>query len=149
EDTKMTAKWDLLVRALQGLASGAQVLFHEIPAPVVAEVEERFGIKIADHRRRMLAEGDRAKGLQGVTFEPGLTDREVREVEDRFAFRFPPDLRSFLQTTLICGEGFPNWRSGDESALREWLNQPLKGILSDIEHAGFWLPEWGPTPTSL
>jgi len=85
----------------------------------------------------------------GIEFDTGLTDAEVERTEQRFGFRFPPDLRAFLQTGLPVGEGFPNWRSADEAELREWLNLPLEGILFDIENNGFWLPEWGPTPPSL
>jgi hypothetical protein len=76
-------------------------------------------------------------------FVPGLTDAEVANVEGRFAFRFPPDLRSFLQTALPHGVGFPDWRSGDETMLREWLNSPAEGVLFDVEHNGIWIDEWG------
>lgn len=37
---------------------------------------------------------------RGVHFEPGLTDQEVEQTETTFGFRFPPDLRAFLQTAL-------------------------------------------------
>ncbi len=84
-----------------------------------------------------------------VEFKPGLTDAEVAETEERFGFRLPPDLRDFLQTALPRGPRFPDWRSGDEEELREWLDQPRQGILFDIEHNGFWLPEWGPRPGPL
>src|SRR5207249_2559582 len=59
------------------------------------------------------------------------------------------DLKAFLQTALPVGENFPDWRSGDESALRAWLDLPRRGILFDIEHNGFWLEEWGPRPQTL
>jgi len=44
---------------------------------------------------------------------------------------------------------FPDWRSGDEEELREWLDEPRRGVLFDVEHTGFWLEEWGPRPGSL
>jgi hypothetical protein len=84
-----------------------------------------------------------------VEFAPGLTDAETDRVENCFGFRFPPDLREFLQTALPHGPQFPDWRSGDEAALRDWLDLPLRGILFDIEHNGFWLEEWGARPVSL
>jgi hypothetical protein len=84
----------------------------------------------------------------GVEFETGLTDNEVEVAETRFEFRFPPDLRAFLQAGLPNGDSFPDWRDGDETALREWLDLPREGILFDVEHNGFWLEEWGPRPTS-
>lgn len=86
---------------------------------------------------------------RGIEFDIGLTDAEVAATEGRFDFRFPPDLRAFLQTALPNGERFPNWRSGNEATLRDWLDLPRQGILFDIEHNGFWLDEWGPQPDSL
>jgi hypothetical protein len=83
-----------------------------------------------------------------VEFDPGLTDAEVAAAEARFGFRFPPDLRDFLQTALPRG-GFPDWRSGDEATLRDCLDRPRRGVLFDVQHNGFWLPEWGPRPSSL
>ncbi|HEY7310844.1 MAG TPA: hypothetical protein VH643_15880 [Gemmataceae bacterium] len=85
----------------------------------------------------------------GVEFEAGLADREVEAAEVRYGFRFPPDLRVFLQAGLPCGDRFPNWRSGDEVALGDWLDLPRRGILFDIEHNGFWLEDWGPRPPCL
>ena len=84
-----------------------------------------------------------------VEFDNGLTDGEVSAVESRFGFRFPPDLREFLQTALPRGPHFPDWRSGDEASLRSWLDQPREGVLFDVEHNGFWLQEWGLRPGSL
>jgi hypothetical protein len=86
---------------------------------------------------------------RGIEFDVGLTDAELVATEARFAFRFPPDLRAFLQTALPQGKRFPNWRVGKESLIREWLDLPLQGILFDIEHNGFWLQEWGSRPQSL
>jgi len=83
----------------------------------------------------------------GVVFETGLSDGEVDRAETRIGFRFPPDLRNFLQTALPRGEYFPNWRSGNEVGLREWLELPLRGILFDVRH-GFWMDEWGPRATT-
>ncbi|HEV3416024.1 MAG TPA: hypothetical protein VG056_04405 [Pirellulales bacterium] len=86
---------------------------------------------------------------RGIEFDAGLTDSEVTFAEARFDFRFPPDLRAFLQTALPQGDRFPNWRSGQELALRDWLDTPQHGIAFDIEHNSFWLEEWGPRPELL
>src|SRR5829696_5935359 len=85
----------------------------------------------------------------GIQFDAGLSDAEVAATESRFGFRFPPDLKAFLQSALPRGEQFPDWRSGDEAALRDWLDLPRRGVLFDIEHNGFWLDEWGPRPPPL
>ena len=84
---------------------------------------------------------------RGVAFDSGLTDGEVARAEVRFGFRFPPDLRTFLQIALPRGEHFPDWCRGDEAGLREWLGLPLRGILFDVRH-GFWMDEWGPRPAT-
>jgi hypothetical protein len=84
-----------------------------------------------------------------VEFEAGLTDAEILAAEARHGFRFPPDLQAFLQAGLPRGSDFPDWRDGDEAVLRGWLDLPLRGILFDIEHNGFWLDEWGPRPALL
>jgi hypothetical protein len=86
---------------------------------------------------------------RGIQFDPGLSDAEVARVEEQFRFRFPPDLREFLQTGLPRVDRFPDWRSGTEAALRDFLNLPRDGLLFDVEHNGFWLPEWGAKPKAL
>jgi hypothetical protein len=85
----------------------------------------------------------------GVIFAIGLSDIEIAETEQAFQFRFPPDLRAFLQTALPADRRFPNWRSGDEAELHEWLGRPMHGFLFDVEHSEFWLPEWGERPAEL
>jgi hypothetical protein len=84
-----------------------------------------------------------------IEFAEGLTDTEIATVEDRFEFRFPPDLRTFLQIALPQGAQFPDWRSGDPAMLREWLDSPREGVLFDIQYNGFWRDEWGTRPIAL
>lgn len=84
-----------------------------------------------------------------LPFDPGLTNEEVEGVEKKFGFRFPPDLRDFLQTVMPVQIEFHDWRSKDEAELRKILNWPLEGCLFDVEHNVFWLPEWGPRPELL
>ncbi len=85
---------------------------------------------------------------RGVPFAVGLDDREIANIENRFDFRFPPDLRGFLQTGLPIGKRFPDWRSED-SNLQAIVDWPRDGILFDVEHNQFWLDEWGPRPESI
>ena len=87
--------------------------------------------------------------IHSIEFDAGLTDAEVAAVENRYGFRFPPDLREFLQTALPKGPRFPDWRSGDETAIREWLDIPRQGVLFDIEINAFWLEVWGTRPSSV
>ncbi len=84
-----------------------------------------------------------------LEFDPGLTDAEVESVQQRFEFRFPPDLRAFLQTALPRGLQCPDWRAGHEARLRDWLDQPRQGILFDVEYSDYWHPDWGIRPCML
>jgi hypothetical protein len=93
------------------------------------------------------AELDRLR-RRGLVVEAGLTDHERKVVEGRYGFRFPPDLAEFLATGLPLGDDFPDWRR-PTAAIQEQLDWPLEGILFDIEHSSFWLPEWGARPAEL
>ena len=85
----------------------------------------------------------------GIVFSDGLTDVEVERAEAAYSFRFPPDLRTFLQIALPAGDKFPNWRERDDPQVREIMRWPLHGLLFDVEHSSFWLPEWGEKPKLL
>ena len=84
-----------------------------------------------------------------VVLDDGLTDTEIADIEKKYGFRFPLDLRDFLQTALPTGSLFPGWRSEDDSLIRETLRLPLDGILFDVERNNFWLSDWGPRPALL
>jgi len=84
----------------------------------------------------------------GLEFEAGLTDPEIQGIESRFRFRFPPDLRSFLQTNVPFWNS-PRWHSAIDSEIQSWLDEPMRGMLFDVEHSEFWLPEWGDRPEHL
>jgi hypothetical protein len=47
---------------------------------------------------------------RGTQFEPGLSDTEVDEIQQRFGFTFPPDFREFLQLMVPIGRPFIDWR---------------------------------------
>jgi hypothetical protein len=82
-----------------------------------------------------------------MPFDEGLTDAEVLRAETKYDIHFPDDLREFLQTALPSGYPiYPDWRSGEEEWIRGMLRRPLDGILFDVEHNDFWLPEWGARP---
>jgi len=42
--------------------------------------------------------------------DPGLTTEELKEVEQKYGFAFPPDVRDFLQVGLPLGCGWHDWR---------------------------------------
>jgi hypothetical protein len=86
---------------------------------------------------------------KGITIGPGLTDEEVNAIENDCSFRFPLDLRQFLQCGLPVSPQFPNWRAGTRDDIQSRLNWPTDGILFDIEHNSFWLSDWGQRPIDL
>ncbi|MGW5715882.1 hypothetical protein ACWEVP_06925 [Amycolatopsis sp. NPDC003865] len=77
---------------------------------------------------------------------PGLTEPELDDVERRFGFRFAADHRTFLSAGVPIGDRWPDWRCGNPEQLRKRLAWPVDGVLYDVEHNGFWLPEWGTRP---
>lgn len=82
---------------------------------------------------------------KGVPFAEGLTNTEIEELEGRYRFVFPLDLRYFLQLALPISPYFVNWRD-EPNKLSSWLRRPVEGILFDVIHNTFWFPEWGPRP---
>lgn len=84
-----------------------------------------------------------------LSFAAGLTNVEVARIERIHGFRFPPDLREFLQTALPVGDGFPDWRNGDDKPLELLLGWPKRGVLCDVERNDFWLDDWGARPESM
>ncbi len=85
----------------------------------------------------------------GVVFQPGLTGLEVQQIEQRYAFRFPPDYRAFLMHALPISHHFINWRNAAENFILDKLAWPSDGICFDIEHNHFWLETWGARPAQL
>ncbi|MFC4083368.1 hypothetical protein [Amycolatopsis samaneae] len=80
---------------------------------------------------------------------PGLSDAELDEVEERFGFRFAADHRTFLAAGVPIGDRWPDWRCGNPDQLRKRLDWPVDGVLYDVEHNAFWLPDWGMRPIDL
>jgi hypothetical protein len=84
----------------------------------------------------------------GVTFTPGLSDIELKEIENKYHFCFPPDLKEFLKFSLPVSKGFLNWRDAAEKEITERLQWPYDGMCFDIKNNSFWLREWGERPFS-
>lgn len=87
----------------------------------------------------------------GVTFEKGLSNFEVWQIEKKFNFVYPPDFKLFLQTALPVSDSFVNWRLGMNSKIEEEnifsrLNSPLDGMLFDVIENNFWYEDWGKIP---
>lgn len=88
---------------------------------------------------------DLQRGLQEPV-RPGLSEAELDAVEHRFGFTFADDHRTFLSAGVPIGDRWPDWRCGNADQLRKRLHWPVDGVLYDVEHNAFWLPEWGTRP---
>ena len=91
---------------------------------------------------------------KNIHFENGLTGNEVLQIETKFGFQFPPDLKLFLQTALPVSERFVNWRLGlistDEAEnIISRLNWPWDGIVFDLQNNNFWDDSLGPQPGNI
>ncbi|MCC2630436.1 MAG: hypothetical protein K0S38_245 [Candidatus Paceibacter sp.] len=85
----------------------------------------------------------------GIKFEVGLLELEIKEIEKNFSIQFPHDLKEFLMAGLPVSEGFPNWRTEQPEKIKQWISQPLEGLLFDIEINNVWLKQWGEKPTTI
>lgn len=88
---------------------------------------------------------------KGIYFDSGLTNDEVSKVEIKFDFKFPPDLKLFLQTGLPISENFVNWRFGlkskdEANKINSRLEWPLEGMLFDIRFNEYWGESWEEKP---
>lgn len=89
---------------------------------------------------------------EGVRFSHGLTPSEFNEIEQRFGFQFPPDLKEFLSIALPISDKFINWRDSsphNTALIRDRMNWCLEGMLLDVEQNKFWFYEWGAKPADL
>ena len=91
--------------------------------------------------------------LKGVEFDEGLSDAEIMQIEMKFDFQFPPDLRKLLQTELPSSKGFIHWRRGLNSSkiaieIQQRIDCVFEGILFDIKYNHFWFEKWGNKPNN-
>ena len=61
---------------------------------------------------------------QGIEVAPGLTPQQMEAAGAEHGFRFPPDLRAFLEHGLPLGERFPDWRSPSSDFILDRLTWP-------------------------
>lgn len=86
-------------------------------------------------------------GLHSIM--PGLSEQEFARIEAELGFDFAEDHRAFLAAGVPMGlGGWPDWRAGDPERLRDQLRRPVEGLLFDVEHAGFWVEDWGSRPAA-
>lgn len=89
-----------------------------------------------------------------IHIDKGLTDNEVEQVQTKYDFLFPPDLRAFLQMGLPVSANFYDWRRAINTKkaiaqVESYLALPWEGVAFDIEHNAFWYEAWGEMPADL
>ncbi|WP_123466807.1 hypothetical protein [Streptomyces sp. CEV 2-1] len=107
------------------------------------------GMKMGAEAAHLLATADCCE------IEPGLSDAELRCVEEEYGFEFADDHRAFLAAGLPVSEPpeegatwenpWPDWRHGDPAKLRKHLEWPVEGIVMAVQH-GYWHSGWGQRP---
>jgi len=89
-----------------------------------------------------------------VSFDNGLSEKEVSGIEEIFNISFPEDLKLFLKSKLPVSTGFTHWRYGLNSdkgrkEITERLNWPLEGLLHSIKGGYFWFDKWKTKPSDF
>jgi hypothetical protein len=82
----------------------------------------------------------------GVLLSPGLSDRELNDIEARFEFQFSNEHRQLLSLALPLGKDWVDWRSADPAELTDRLARPISGVIFDVENNAFWPTSWGERP---
>jgi hypothetical protein len=107
-----------------------------------------------------LRAAERLARLGTTQIQPGLSDTEVAQVEQRFGFEFADDHRAFLTTGLPvwttghddnpdkASWGWPDWRTPDSDTLRQQVDWPAECIMRHIAGGG-WHSGWGKGPYTL
>ncbi len=88
---------------------------------------------------------------KGVVFEPGLKDKDLKEIEYRYNIHFPEELKRLFTYALPISEGFYNWRdfSPENVGLINFaIETPYLGIKGNIEEI-LWNNQWGREPENM
>jgi hypothetical protein len=72
----------------------------------------------------------------------GLTDSEIRSIEDQLEMALPPDFKFLLENLKDPGGVFFPWADFSLNLYRELIEWVWDGIAFDIGH-GLWLDRWG------
>ena len=90
---------------------------------------------------------------RNVTISPGLTRKELLDLQGKYGICFPPDLSALLGHALPMGDDFPDWRgrtsAGKHVTLDSRLFWPIEDIFRAVERRDYWSPSWGTRPGGL
>ncbi len=90
--------------------------------------------------------------LKKIKFAKGLTNDEIKKIEQTYDIKFPKSLREMYQIALPISKSFYNWRNFNEAnvkKIKDMIKWPLEGVLFDLENNNFWDDNWGEKPLDL
>ena len=85
--------------------------------------------------------------LQG---EKGLSDEEIREIEERYEIVFPETLKIFYKNLLPVSEGFINWRDASSENvvyIKSSIAYPIEEFKENAQDV-YWNDKWGEEPAT-
>lgn len=83
-----------------------------------------------------------------IQLKEGLSDEELKIIEDIYELKLPEQLKSFYSTAIPISQGFYNWgdfRSNYVDYLKQEINRPTYDLFRFIDDID-WCDEWGDEP---
>lgn len=87
---------------------------------------------------------------KGIEFEIGLSNDEIKRIEEIFNIEFPKELKELYKIALPISKGFYNWRNfNDENIkfIKEAIKRPIKDIY-ELADGVYWCEKWGEEPNN-
>ena len=87
----------------------------------------------------------------GIKMEAGISQMELKQIEELYGIKFPKSFREFLMTALPVSGSFYNWRdfsAENISYIKNTIARPretLKELAEEVE----WGESWGQEPENL
>ena len=88
---------------------------------------------------------------KGITFDKGLSENEIENIETEYEICFPKQLKKFYSIALPISEGFYNWRDkGKENVnfIKSIMVKPSIDLIDEIDEI-YWCDGWGEEPAGL
>lgn len=79
---------------------------------------------------------------------PGLTNRNIAEIESVIGHRLPFEVGLLLVMGVPAAEPWHQWND-PATDWAAWNERIHTGIRFDIEHDDFWFHQWGPRPDAI
>lgn len=89
---------------------------------------------------------------KGVLFDRGMSLSEIDQTEKLYDISFPVELKHLYSVGLPVSKSFYNWRDTHKEnvqQIKDILNMPIQGLISDLETNDFWCDDWGEKPTDI